>query len=84
MPASRLLERRGHVTRRLLLKLPQLDVGDAAAEVVRADGLHPDLLADDVEVLRLGHPSRTTVIVTFGAGLAAHALGPPSGSCMSS
>ena len=38
----------------LLLELTELDVGDAAAEVGRAHRLHADLLAGDVEVLRLG------------------------------
>src|SRR5438552_3309514 len=49
-----LLEHLVEIVRRLLLELSQLDVADAAAQVLGADGVHADLLALDLEVLRLG------------------------------
>src|SRR5215471_2763065 len=69
-----LVERRRHVTGRLLLELPELHVGDAAAEIGRAHRLHPDLLARDVEILRLGPALPHDGDRHLRAGLAAHAL----------
>ena len=69
-----LLERGGHVARRLLLELTELDVGHAAAEVGRPDRLHADLLARDVEVLRLGPAFAHDGDRHLGARLAAHPL----------
>src|SRR5207302_1137219 len=70
----RLLERRGHVAGRLLLELPELHVRDTAAQVGRAHGLHADLLAGDVEILRLGPALAHDGDRHLRPGLAAHAL----------
>jgi len=62
------------VVRALLLELAQLDVGDAVAEVLRAHGVHADLLARDVEVLRLRPALADDGHGDLGARPAAHAL----------
>ena len=69
-----LLQGRVDVVGRLLLELPQPDVLDAVAEVVRPHRLHADLLPHDLEVLRLGPALADDADDDLAARPAPHAL----------
>ncbi len=63
-----------HVAGGLLLELAQADVLDAGLELLGLHRLHADLLAGDLEVLRLRPALAHDADRDLGAGLAAHAL----------